>query len=220
MSIFNKSPETNGDSTDHRKKDVVRGRTGSGSDTSGEISIVGRGVRIEGDIHVDGDVRVGGRINGDVHVEGRIVVASEGVIRGAIRAGAGDIAGNVEGDIVVVGRLVIRQTASIVGQMVANILIVEQGAAINGLCRIGKIGGAGKGAEQIGNGAAKGMPTLLPFQEGGSEGISEGRKQIADSRGAGRKQIADGTSAGRKQIADSTSADRKQIADGRGSRKP
>lgn len=186
MSIFNKSSETNGDSPDHHKKDAVRGRSGSSSDTSSEISIVGRGVRIEGDIHVDGDVRVGGRINGDVHVEGRIVVASDGIIRGAIRAGAGDIAGNVEGDIVVAGRLVIRQTASVVGQMLANILIVEQGAAINGLCRIGKIAGIKKDAEQIGNGAAKGMPTLLPFHEGGGEG----GKQVSGSTGQGGKQMA------------------------------
>ena len=147
-------------------KDSMRGRPTPSSDTSGEVSIVGRGVRIEGDIHVEGDVRVGGRINGDVFVEDRIVLASEGVIRGAIQAGDGDIAGDVEGDITVKGRLTVRKTASVVGQMMAHILIVEQGATINGLCKIGKPVGVKTGTDKIGNAAAETMPTLLPFQEG------------------------------------------------------
>jgi len=172
MSIFAKSEEGNGNSSEHFRKDVSPGRIRSGSDPSGEVSIVGRGVRIEGDIHVTGDVRVGGRINGAVYVQGRIVVACEGVILGAIQAGEGDIAGKVEGDIVAKGRLVIRKTASMLGSLSAEQLMVEEGAVIDGTCKIGKPNRTPTERGELGDGAAEGIPTLLPFED--EESISNG----------------------------------------------
>lgn len=138
MSIFAKPNEGGGDSADYTHKEVSSIRTRNGSDHSGEISIIGKGVRIRGDLHVVGDVRVAGRIDGEVNVESRIVVAPEGVIHGCIHSGEGDIAGQVEGDITTKGRVVVRKTASILGKIVAANLVVEEGAALRGSFSIGK----------------------------------------------------------------------------------
>lgn len=165
MSIFAKSEESNRSSNEHFRKDSSPGRARGGSETSGEVSIVGRGVRIEGDVHVTGDIRVGGRINGAVFVQERIVVAGGGVIFGGITAGEGDIAGKVEGDIVARGRLVIRKTASILGSLSAEQLMVEEGAVIDGTCKIGKPNRIPTERGEPGDGAAEGIPTLLPFEE-------------------------------------------------------
>jgi len=173
MSIFNKAGEINGDTSDHYPKDTPQTRSGSSSDTSGEVSIVGRGVRIEGDVHVKGDVRIGGRINGAVFVQERFVVAIEGIVLGGIEAGEGDIAGKVEGDIVTRGRLIVRKSASILGKITAKSLMVEDGAAIDGICKVGKPNRINSTREEPGDDAEDAKPTLLPFGEGGMAG--EGR---------------------------------------------
>ena len=164
MSIFTKSSEANGDSSTDLRREFSSPRPRTGSENSGEISIVGRGVRIEGDIHASGDIRVGGRINGAVFVQSRIVVAPDGVILGGIQSGDGDIAGKVEGDIVASGRLVIRKTASILGQITAENLVVEEGAAISGKCQIGKPTPVEPQKGTTGDGAAEGAPALLPLE--------------------------------------------------------
>ncbi|HEX9658996.1 MAG TPA: polymer-forming cytoskeletal protein, partial [Rhodothermales bacterium] len=94
-------------------------RNRNGTESSGEINIVGKGVVIDGNLHVTGDVRIGGRINGEVKVENRVVVAPEGIVVGGIFTEDGDLAGSVEGDVTANGRLIIRSTASILGKVAA-----------------------------------------------------------------------------------------------------
>jgi cytoskeletal protein CcmA (bactofilin family) len=159
MSIFTRSGEGNGKSSEVFGKDLPGVRPRGGSEPSHEVSIVGSGVRIEGDIHVEGDVRVGGRITGAVVVQDRIVMAAEGVILGGIEAGEGDIAGTVEGDVRTRGRLVLRSSASIHGQISAEHLVMEEGAAISGNCQVGKLNRVEKSREGLGDGA-DGDPTL------------------------------------------------------------
>jgi len=109
-----------------------------GTESNGEINIVGKGVVIDGNLHVSGDVRIGGRINGEVKVENRIVVAPEGVVVGGIITEDGDLAGSVEGDVTAKGRLIIRSTATILGKVAAAYLTVEEGAALSGRFEVGK----------------------------------------------------------------------------------
>ncbi|MGA7303984.1 MAG: polymer-forming cytoskeletal protein [Rhodothermales bacterium] len=141
-------------------------RNRNGTESSGEINIVGKGVVIDGNLHVSGDVRVGGRINGEVTVENRVVVAPEGVVVGGIFTEDGDLAGTVEGDVTAKGRLIIRSTASILGKVSAAYLSVEEGAALSGRFEVGKpariSGGNGKPAKKPES--AEATQTLIPMQ--------------------------------------------------------
>lgn len=159
MSIFTRSTEGNGSTSEPLRRDPLPIRVRGGGEPNQEVSIVGSGVRIDGDIHVEGDVRVGGRINGSVNVQERIVMAAEGVILGGIEAGEGDIAGTVEGDVRTRGRLVVRKSASILGQITADQLVVEEGAAISGNCQVGRPNRIEKTGDGVGDGA-DGTPTL------------------------------------------------------------
>ncbi len=165
MSIFAKPGVVSGDSLERVRRENISHKPRNGSDGSGEISIIGKGVRIEGDIHVTGDVRVGGRINGAVYVDSRIVVAPDGVIFGCIESGDCDIAGKVEGDVICRGRLVIRKSASILGQISAESLVVEDGAAISGTCKVGKPSRIDAEPQPtVGDGAPEGAAALLPLK--------------------------------------------------------
>lgn len=139
MSIFSNKPTGRdaaaGDSTVTEDSGM---RTRNGTEANGEINIVGKGVVIDGNVHVNGDVRVGGRINGELRVENRVVVAPEGVVVGGIITEDGDLAGTVEGDVSAKGRLIIRSTASILGKVAAAYLTIEEGAALSGRFEVGK----------------------------------------------------------------------------------
>jgi cytoskeletal protein CcmA (bactofilin family) len=167
MSIFTKSAETSGNPSEPVRRETSPPRLSSASESAGEVSIVGRGVQIDGDIKVTGDVRVGGRINGSVTVEDRLVLASEGVIMGNVESGEADIAGSVEGDVHATGRLTVRATASIVGGIIAEHLVVEDGAAITGTCKVGKPARVEKSSKGVGDGAPEGSKGLLPLDSAG-----------------------------------------------------
>jgi cytoskeletal protein CcmA (bactofilin family) len=165
MSIFTKAGEANTDPPEYLRKEVSPVRSKTNPDTSSEISIVARGVRVDGDVHVEGDVRIGGKISGSLTVDDRVVVAPEGVILGGIKAGEGDVAGKVEGDIVTGGRLIIRKTASVLGQIIAESLVVEEGAKLDGVCKVGKPSRIEKKSDGVGDGAETGTPTFLGLEE-------------------------------------------------------
>lgn len=164
MSIFTRSSENATNPAHQIRREGLTGRSSAGSEPSGEVSIVARGVQIDGDVRVNGDVRVGGRINGSVSVAERIVVAPEGVIYGGIESGEADIAGTVEGDVTARGRLVLRKSGSIMGQIVAENLVVEDGAAVSGTCKVGKPARVETEKEGLGDGAPEGASALLPLE--------------------------------------------------------
>jgi cytoskeletal protein CcmA (bactofilin family) len=139
MSIFSNKPTgREAEMADSSKTEDSGMRNRNGTESSGEINIVGKGVVIDGNLHVTGDVRIGGRINGEVRVENRVVVAPEGIVVGGIFTEDGDLAGCVEGDVTAKGRLIIRSTASILGKVAAAFLTVEEGAALSGRFEVGK----------------------------------------------------------------------------------
>jgi len=167
MSIFtNKPTERDAKLGDSSKTEDSGMRNRNGTESNGEINIVGKGVVIDGNLHVNGDVRVGGRINGEVKVENRVVVAPEGVVVGGIVTEDGDLAGTVEGDVTAKGRLIIRSTASILGKVSAAYLSVEEGAALSGRFEVGKparvSGGNGKPAKKPES--SETTQTLIPMQ--------------------------------------------------------
>lgn len=141
-------------------------RNRNGIEPNGEINIVGKGVVIDGNLHVSGDVRVGGRINGEVTVENRVVVAPEGVVVGGINTQDGDLAGTVEGDVAAKGRLIIRSTASILGKVSASNLTVEEGASLSGRFEVGKPSRLARdnGKTPKKTEPAEKPPTLIPMQ--------------------------------------------------------
>ncbi len=70
-------------------------------------------------------------------VKGRL--SSVHQIDGNISSAEADIAGKVEGTIKVSNKLSLRQTAIVGGDIFTKILIVEEGAQINGNCRMGAL---------------------------------------------------------------------------------
>jgi cytoskeletal protein CcmA (bactofilin family) len=95
-------------------------------------SIVGAGSAIDGDIDVDGLLRVDGDLRGSVRVTGKIVVGSAGRVEAPIRARSAIIGGTVKGDVYVTDRLRLLSGGVVIGNVFAPRFEAEEGTVVHG----------------------------------------------------------------------------------------
>jgi cytoskeletal protein CcmA (bactofilin family) len=95
-------------------------------------TLVGAGSALEGDIDVDGMLRVDGDLRGSVRATGRVVVGAGGRIEASIRASSAIVGGLVRGDLYVTDRVRLLAGAIILGNVFTPRLEAEEGAMIHG----------------------------------------------------------------------------------------
>jgi cytoskeletal protein CcmA (bactofilin family) len=98
------------------------------------ISIIGPGMRIQGDISTDGTVRVEGSVEGTIQAGKAVVLGKEGEIRGNVLTQDAVIGGRVIGTIIAESRLELQSTSVIEGEIRARAehLQLDEGARFNG----------------------------------------------------------------------------------------
>tara|TARA_B100001123_G_scaffold443971_1_gene591549 strand:- start:537 stop:938 length:402 start_codon:yes stop_codon:yes gene_type:complete len=99
-------------------------------------SIIGSDLEIKGDINIKGDLLIYGVVHGDINCEGMVTTAKESQINGNINTIDADISGIVKGDLEVKQKVSLSSTAKLTGNLLAAILIIEEGASFNGLCKM------------------------------------------------------------------------------------
>ena len=104
---------------------------------SPSVNIINEGTKIKGNIHASSDIRVSGTVVGEAISKGKIILTNNGLVKGNISTSDADIAGKVEGDVKVSSRLILRKDAVIDGNIYTKSLVVEEGAQINGTCKMG-----------------------------------------------------------------------------------
>ncbi|MDW8436437.1 MAG: polymer-forming cytoskeletal protein [Chloroherpetonaceae bacterium] len=97
-----------------------------------KLSIVADGTLFRGDIETTGHLRIDGRVLGNIASTGNVAVGKGGNVEGNITALNLKISGRVKGNIDVAGRCVLDSTAILTGDSKTKILVVEEGATING----------------------------------------------------------------------------------------
>lgn len=108
----------------------------NGSSQSPALNMISEGTKLKGNINSQNDIRISGRVEGEVSTKGKLIITSSGKIEGNIKVKEADIAGKHEGEIRVADRLILRQTAVIDGNIYTKSLLVEEGAQINGACKM------------------------------------------------------------------------------------
>lgn len=131
------------------------------SSSATDMSIVSRGLTIEGNLRGDDDIRVDGTVNGDI--SSRTLIVSQGAkVSGKVTAEMIELLGHIDGELN--GKTVrIAGTGHLDGDVNYEQLSIEAGAVVNGQLRHGSgkqaARGAGAGAAGVsakpGNGAAK-----------------------------------------------------------------
>lgn len=97
-----------------------------------EVTVIGPGARLEGNLVSAASLRIEGRVKGQVTAEGDVIVAPEAHVEGDIRARNVTVAGRYSGNITSAGTLEFASTAKVEGNIVCASLIVNQGAVFTG----------------------------------------------------------------------------------------
>lgn len=108
------------------------------SQKSPSLNMISEGTTIKGTIKSENDIRIAGRLEGEAICKGKVIISSSAHIDGNIASTEADIAGKVDGTIKVSNKLSLRQTAMVGGDIYTKVLIVEEGAQLNGNCRMGE----------------------------------------------------------------------------------
>ena len=105
-----------------------------GGETANAVpSIIGPEMVIQGNFKSGGELHVEGTIEGDIHVRS-LIVGKDAVLKGAIVADKVKVCGEIIGSIRA-GDVMLAATARVTGDVHHDILSIEPGASLDGLCK-------------------------------------------------------------------------------------
>lgn len=99
-------------------------------------TMVSAGMRIEGELKSNGNVKIDGIISGKVHTSQDLVIGPNAQIDADLIATNAMIAGTVKGNVTVKGSLIILETGKIIGNISCATLAIAEGAYFSGACRM------------------------------------------------------------------------------------
>ncbi|MGE5682129.1 MAG: bactofilin family protein [Bacillota bacterium] len=99
-----------------------------------DVSIISKGVNIEGKFKSEGSVRIDGIVNGDVFVEGNLTLGETAEIKGEVKAENITLSGKIFGQVSATDKLVMESKSILKGDLSAKILVIEPGAFFEGKC--------------------------------------------------------------------------------------
>ncbi|MDF0643096.1 MAG: polymer-forming cytoskeletal protein [Nitrospira sp.] len=101
------------------------------------ITLLARGVQLRGEIRVEGTVRIDGRLEGDIHTSGQVIIGEEGLVQGTIDAGVVVSSGRIKAVVTASERVQLLKTAVLIGEIHAPVLMMEEGAKLQGAADMG-----------------------------------------------------------------------------------
>ncbi|HSA63613.1 MAG TPA: polymer-forming cytoskeletal protein [Nitrospira sp.] len=110
-------------------------KNGFGGDDN--ITLLAKGVHLKGEIRVDGTVRIDGRLEGEIHTKGQVIVGEDGLVQGIVEAGTVVSSGRIKATVTAVERVQLLKTAVLIGEVHTPVLMMEEGAKIQGTTDMG-----------------------------------------------------------------------------------
>ena len=107
------------------------------SGTTSELNFIGRGTIIDGNIKTESSIRVDGAIKGKLICKNTVTVGDGGRIEGDVQAVNAIIGGKIKGKIIVSEKLVLESKSSLVGELKAKKLIIDEGSVFEGTSDMG-----------------------------------------------------------------------------------
>ena len=95
------------------------------------------GTKIVGTIDTNGDFRIDGQIEGNITSKGKVVIGSNGYVKGEIFCLHAEISGTLEGKITVTELLSLKASSKLTGDLKTGKLSIEPGAIFTGTCTMG-----------------------------------------------------------------------------------
>jgi len=101
-------------------------------------NVLANDVEIKGSIKFSHDLIIDGKIEGEVTSDGSLTVGENALIKGEIKTRSVTLFGKVEGNITVTERCELKSNSTLVGDVSAATLSIEEGATFLGRSQVGK----------------------------------------------------------------------------------
>ncbi len=121
----------NKDVVDTQKKGIIP------QNASHSLNSLVKGTIVEGTVNSESDIRIDGTIKGSLTCSAKVIIGPLGVVEGEVRCKNAVIEGKFEGNLSVGELLNVRETATVIGDVKTNKLIVQSGAVFNVACQMG-----------------------------------------------------------------------------------
>ena len=126
------------ESSETRSKPEVT-RTSDHEQRPGEGAVIGRSIKINGDLRGEEDLRIEGDVTGTVQLKNNsLVIGKEGKIKADIYAKSIIVDGQTEGDLYASERVNVRPNARVFGNITAPRVGIEDGAKFKGSIEMDK----------------------------------------------------------------------------------
>jgi cytoskeletal protein CcmA (bactofilin family) len=102
-------------------------------------TIIGPSVQVEGELSSQGNIHIEGAVNGSIETTANLTVGEGARITANVKALNAHIAGQLKGNLVVQEKLELATTSKIEGDVVAKILVITEGAQLDGRCQMGSM---------------------------------------------------------------------------------
>ena len=135
-----------GDRRAPRSPDRVTDQGGGMADNNGEVTIVGAGARLEGNVVSAGNLRIDGQVKGQINADGDVTLSPQSQVDADIRAQNVSVAGKFKGNVIVKGKAHLARGGRIDGNITSKTLVVEEGGVFHGQSIMD--GGASAASEQ------------------------------------------------------------------------
>jgi cytoskeletal protein CcmA (bactofilin family) len=122
---------------------------------SSEVTIVGSGARLEGNVVSAGNLRIDGQVKGQINADGDVVLSPQSQVEADIRSQNVSVAGRFKGNILVKGKAHLARGGRIDGNITSKTLVVEEGGIFHGQSIMDAGAGSGSSPQAAQSAAAK-----------------------------------------------------------------
>jgi len=113
-----------------------------------EVTIVGTGARLEGNVVSAGNLRIDGQVKGQINADGDVVLSPQSQVEADIRSQNVSVAGRFKGNILVKGKAHLARGGRIDGNITSKTLVVEEGGIFHGQSNMDAGAGSGSASTQ------------------------------------------------------------------------
>lgn len=97
-------------------------------------TVIGRSIKIEGDLVSNGSIVIEGEVVGSLKTEQTLRVGENAKVKAEVKAKEAFVSGKIDGNVSVDGKLELASTAELNGDIKAQTLSIAAGAIFNGHC--------------------------------------------------------------------------------------
>jgi cytoskeletal protein CcmA (bactofilin family) len=101
-------------------------------------AFLGAGTHYQGKLNFEGSVRIDGSFTGEIQSDGTLIIGKDAKVDGQIKVGQLILSGNLQGEIDANRKIVLHKTANLVGSLQTPVLVMEEGAILEGQVAMAK----------------------------------------------------------------------------------